>query len=79
MEPYSMECEVLRALNMKDRTEVITFLKRLWNEQHTACLKCGAILIFMHKKAKKSNCDWKCPNCNTVYKTIHILNSLNEQ
>ncbi len=78
MEMDSLEHEVLQELNMKDRAEVVTFLKRLWNEQSTACPKCGEVLTLMHKKAKKSNCDWKCPSCNAVYKTIHILDSLNE-
>lgn len=74
-----MEKAVLLELGMSDRDEVVTFLKRLWTEQPTSCPKCGSTLAFMHKKAKKSNCDWKCPNCGMVYKTIDILNRLNER
>ena len=74
-----MEKDVLKEFGMADRNEVVSFLKKLWNEQPTLCPKCGAVLEHMHKKAKKSNCDWKCPNCEAVYKTIHILDRLNER
>ena len=74
-----MENDVLRKLGMADRDEVLRFLKKLWDAQPTACPKCGGTLVYMHKKAKKSVCDWKCPDCNAVYKTIHILDELNER
>ncbi len=73
-----MENDILKKLKMKDRNEVIHFLKQLWNEEPTSCPNCGETLEHMHKKAKKSNCDWKCPNRNIVYKTIHILDELNK-
>lgn len=73
-----MEKDVLAELGMADRQEALTFLKRLWHEQPTPCPRCGATLTFMHQKAKKSNCDWKCPDCGAVYKTIRILDGLNE-
>lgn len=72
-----MEKEVLQKLKMSDRSEAVAFLKRLWSEQPTPCPQCGAILTFLHRKAKKSSCDWKCPACGAVYKTIAILNELN--
>jgi len=73
-----MEKDILSELNMSDRAEAVAFLKRLWNEQPTPCPKCGETLGYMHKKAKKSPCDWKCPRCGAVYKTIDILDRLNE-
>lgn len=73
-----MEKEILSELNMTDRDEVVSFLKSLWSEKPQPCPRCGGKLDFMHKKAKKSNCDWKCIQCGKVYKTIHILNDLNE-
>jgi len=54
-------------------------LKRLWTEQPVQCPRCGkARLEFLHKKAKKSNCDWKCPACGEVYRTIRMLKELQE-
>ena len=63
-----MERVLLKDLNMADRKEALAFLKKLWNE-----------LSLLHKKAKKSNCDWQCKQCNKVYKTIHLLDELNEK
>lgn len=74
-----MEREVLDELQMYDRNEVVTFLKELWKEHPTPCPKCGQILETLHKKAKKSNNDWICKDCNTIYRTIDILKRLNEQ
>lgn len=74
-----MEKDVLKDLGMSSRDEVIRFLKSLWTEQPADCPKCGGKLDYMHKKAKKSNCDWKCTNCNKIYKTINILNKLNDK
>ena len=62
---------------MNTREEEVIFLKRLWSEQPTMCPKCNqATLVFLHKKAKKSNCDWKCPSCGEIYRTIDILKKL---
>lgn len=33
-------------------------------------------LIHLHKKAKKSNNDWKCPQCGEIYRTITMLQEL---
>ena len=68
-----MEQDILEELGMPDRNEALKFLKKLWNEQPVPCPQCGETLEFMHKKAKKSNCDWKCPGCGAIYKTIRIL------
>lgn len=73
-----MEKDVLKELGMSNRNEVLIFLKKLWGEELTPCPKCGGTLEHLHKKAKKSNNDWKCPECNSIYKTINILYSLNE-
>jgi tRNA(Ile2) C34 agmatinyltransferase TiaS len=69
---------VLLELGMSGREDAMAFLKRLWNEEPTPCPKCGGILAFLHKKEKKSNCDWKCPRCGAIYRTMDLLNRLNE-
>ena len=64
----------------KTRAEELTFMKRLWQEKPTVCPKCGsAELTFLHKKAKKSNNDWKCPHCGEIYRTINMLMDLPDQ
>ena len=56
------------------RAEELAFLKRLWAGTPTICPKCGgAELVRLHKKAKKSNNDWKCPACEEVYRTINLF------
>ncbi|MBQ1172220.1 MAG: hypothetical protein IIX48_06455 [Lachnospiraceae bacterium] len=74
-----MERVVLKELKMESRNEVIKFLKKLWNLEKTNCPICGNELELLHKKAKKSNCDWQCKKCNKIFKTIYLLNELNEQ
>ena len=74
-----MERVLLKDLNMADRKEALAFLKKLWNAEKTNCPICGNELSLLHKKAKKSNCDWQCKRCNKVYKTIHLLDELNEK
>lgn len=62
------------------RDEEVKLMKRLWNEEPTLCPKCGgAELVFLHKKAKKSNCDWKCPACGEIFRTINMLMELPEK
>lgn len=51
-------------------------MKRLWREEPTPCPKCGEQLVMLHKKAKKSNCDWKCPGCGEIYRTINMMYDL---
>lgn len=74
-----MEKVLLRELKMNSRKEVITFLKRLWNNEKTNCPMCGTELELLHKKAKKSNDDYQCKKCNKVFRTFNLLRELNEQ
>lgn len=61
----------------KTRQEELVFLKRLWSELPTPCPKCGgAELVHLHKKAKKSSNDWKCPACGEIYRTINLMMDL---
>ncbi len=73
-----MEKDVLIKLKMNSRDEVVKFLKSLWNETPQTCPLCNGKLDFLHKKAKKSNCDWMCTVCGERFDTIKILNQLNE-
>lgn len=73
-----MEKEILDKLKMNSRENAVSFLKSLWNEAPQPCPLCGGKLDFLHKKAKKSNCDWICTVCGERYDTIRILNQLNE-
>lgn len=62
---------------MSTREEEVRLLKRLWTSQPTICPKCGSgQLELLHKKAKKSDCDWKCPACGEIYRTIRMLKGL---
>lgn len=74
-----MEKDVLEKYKMSCRDDVVSFLKSLWGENPKPCPLCGGRLDFLHKKAKKSNCDWVCTDCGERYDTIKILNRLNER
>ena len=74
-----MERATIKDLNISTREEGLIFLKRLWNNEETKCPKCGEILEIMHKKAKKDNCDWKCTKCDMSYKTMYLLDELNDK
>lgn len=74
-----MERVLLSELKMATRKELVVFLKKLWNHEDTSCPICGGRLELLHKKAKKSVCDWQCKRCDKVYKTIYLLDELNEQ
>lgn len=74
-----MKHVTLKELNMNSRREVIRFLKKLWNEEPVDCPICGSRLEPLHKKAKKDNCDWQCKTCNKTFKTIHLMDEMNEQ
>ncbi|MBQ7976410.1 MAG: hypothetical protein IJ300_12055 [Clostridia bacterium] len=64
----------------KTREEEVIFLKRLWTEQPTPCPKCGyKNLEHLHKKAKKSDTEWKCPVCGEIFRTINMLKELPEE
>lgn len=59
------------------RDTEVAMLKKLWRGEKVACPKCGkATLTHLHKKAKKSNCDWKCHSCGEIYRTITMLKQL---
>lgn len=59
------------------REDEMKLLKKLWTSQPVICQKCGqATLETLHKKAKKSSCDWKCPACGEIYRTIRMLKNL---
>ena len=73
-----MDRAKLKELGFSNRKEALFFLKKLWNEEKTECPICGAVLELLHKKAKKDNCDWLCKNCNKTYKTMHLLDEINE-
>lgn len=61
----------------KTRKEELSFMKKLWAGEPTLCPVCKkAELVLLHKKAKKSNNDWKCPECDEVYRTINMLYDL---
>ena len=74
-----MDRVTLNELKMGSREEALCFLKILWNQEKTNCPMCGNELELLHKKAKKSNCDWQCKVCNKTFKTIQLLEELNEQ
>ena len=74
-----MEKDILNKLKMDSRDEAVSFLKSLWNEEPQPCPLCEGKLDFLHKKAKKSNCDWICTVCGERYDTIKILNQLNDR
>ena len=74
-----MEKDILDKLKMNSRDEAVSFLKSLWTETLQHCPLCGGKLDFLHKKAKKSNCDWICTVCGERYDTIKILKQLNNE
>lgn len=74
-----MEKVRLKELKMTSRQEVLVFLKKLWREEGADCPVCGNPLEILHKKAKKSDCDWQCRSCQKVFRTIDLLDELNEQ
>ena len=62
------------------RESEVQLLKKLWNKEEVLCPKCGAAhLVHLHPKAKKSDCDWKCPACGEIYRTIGMLKNLPDQ
>ena len=61
----------------ENRDSEVAFMKKLWLGEETVCPKCGnAVLTHLHKKAKKSDCDWKCSACGEIYRTINMLKQL---
>lgn len=52
-------------------------MKKLWAGEKTLCPKCQrADLVLLHRKTKKSNDDWKCPECGEIYRTINMMYDL---
>ena len=74
-----MDKVLLKDLKMNSRAEVLRFLKKLWTEDGADCPFCGERLELLHKKAKKSNCDGQCKHCEKVFRTINLLDELNDQ
>lgn len=74
-----MERASLRELHMDSRDDALRFLKKLWRQEKADCPLCGSALEPLHRKAKKSDCDWQCRSCGKVFRTIHLLDELNEQ
>ncbi len=74
-----MERTTLGELGFTTRDEALRFLKKLWREEEADCPVCGRILEPLHRKAKKDNCDWQCRNCGRIYRTIHLLDEINEK
>jgi len=64
----------------QSREEEVRLLKKLWCGEGAVCPACGkAQLELLHKKAKKSNCEWLCPACGEIYRTIRMLKTLPEE
>ena len=58
----------------------VRLLKKLLTSQPVTCPKCGsAQLEHLHKKAKKSDCDLRCPACGEIYRTIKMLKELQSE
>ena len=68
-----MKNSILKELHLETRDEAVRFLKSLWAEEPQPCPLCGGMLDYMHKKAKKSDTEWKCPNCgNTDQSKLNV-------
>ena len=74
-----MERVTLKELKMNSRYEILAFLKKLWKEEKVSCPICGETLELLHKKAKKDDCDWQCKHCDKAFKTVYLLDELNEE
>lgn len=62
------------------REEEVRLLKKLWASQSVLCPCCAeAQLVYLHRKAKKSGCDWKCPACGEIYRTMKMLKELQDK
>ncbi|MBP3271352.1 MAG: hypothetical protein J6M17_03880 [Ruminococcus sp.] len=74
-----MQRAALEELGFGTREDALGFLKRLWNEMETPCPICGSELELLHKGAKKDNCDWQCRECSKTFRTMHLLDEINER
>ena len=44
----------------QSRDTEVALMKKLWRGEKVVCPKCGKdTLTHLHKKAKKSDCDWR--------------------
>ena len=68
---------ILSKYHFTSRDDALKFLKSLWNEAPQPCPLCNGQLDYLHKKAKKSNCDWVCTACGERYDTMDMLNQFN--
>ena len=69
----------LGELNFGSRQEAMGFLKRLWRREGADCPVCGQGLELLHRKAKSSDLDWMCRKCGRVFRTLALLDEVNEQ
>lgn len=74
-----MKRATLNELGFGSRNEALSFLRKLWRGEAVTCPVCGRELEPLHAKAKRSGCDWQCRHCDKTYKTIHLLDEINEQ
>jgi len=64
----------------ENRDNEVNLLKSLWCEKAVICPACNkGKLQHLHKKAKKSNCDWKCTSCGEIFRTIKMFKDLPEE
>ena len=67
-------------MDFKNRDEEVAFLKKLWTGEKVPCPECGhEFLEHRHKKAKKSDTEWKCAECGKIFRTINMLRELPEK
>ena len=49
------------------RDEEVVLLKKMWLGESVTCPKCiREKLVHLHKKAKKSYCEWMCLACGEI-------------
>ena len=70
-----MERVLLKELHFTSRAQALSFLKGLWNGSPTPCPFCGNTITPLHKK---DTTDFACKSCDKAFKTIHLLDELNE-
>lgn len=65
-------------LYSKSREDEVILIKNLISGNQVICPKCGlGILEHFHKKAKKSNVDYKCNECGERYQIIKMIDEIN--
>lgn len=64
---------------MTEHSKKADLIKRLIIGEETICPNCNkAVLQHFHKKAKKSNTDYLCPNCGTRFQVIRMMKELDK-